>query len=924
MSSLLRVLAALLLSAPACVAFAVRGHGGDVVAAGVPATRLATTTKDNAVVSALAQPTTICGLTAAAYSVDDFEANSIPMGEGSFGKVLSIPRKTSQGETLTPTEARVLVDGGNRLAVKVAKEVKEEEMTSAIKSATREAALGLLVCSGVGCPAGSPFPAFLGTQNKGAGVPVALVTELVQGAELASVLAIDPKDTDKAAWTEFLDAHALPSPAPAALRNLDGVLAAAAGMALAVARLEEIGAVHHDMKPSNTMIGKGGVRVFDFGLTCLSKDSHEVNAAAGTATAFVASDGADGACKLACTGLSPGGTPGFYSPTKVGFLGGCRDRSQCTAEELRGVDLFAVGMSLMELLAANDAVAWPDYVLAPEDDTCVKIDGTDVEKKAKKVKLASVLPSLLSAYFSLDDARLDWAAAGPADAAGRRIFSYLATFGPHGRRRTSILGNAPPLSYFSTAPPEKKLIVPRCFSSSPTSGPSGLFNPQGIRSVEDLFLTLAAASAPPPALRPAPWTDGAAEEHLLSVPTQSRALKPLLDVVRKLLAYNSRRDGFANALDAVHAIDNVRKLLAEEAPLPASRRAVAALVAFRTKLACHATETAPRRARAQPLAQPQPQMQLQAAPALPQAQEELQCRAAAALALEQIAQRDKSPGASPRPNEYDVAMALHDCVLAASAEPPPPALLSKRAFGAIVGRQLCAVRPAQLGNPAVGGAAPPPAEPLVNQNGLAIATEKLPFALEEGVSATWAKRLFFLQCDVIGALDEPAGEGVWLHWAGGVSGMGYVEEVHDTSTPPGVNPAPYTCRKHYLSSVTGAACKALRLRHATPRSGGGNTRPREGLLKLYAAGNNNAGALRDAIDRVKTSRCGAGSAADNFRRLLAAATNHQQPQDWRNEWTATAYRKTAEEAAARAAAEREVQATMLQGFHSAGFGPRRF
>ena len=908
MSPLLRVLAALLLSAPACVA--VRGHGGAVVAAGVPVTRLAT--KDEAVVSALAQPATICGLTAAAYSVGDFdEANSIAVGEGSFGKVLSIPRKTSQGETLTPTEARVLVDGGNRLAVKVAKKVEGKDMALAIKSATREAALGLLVCSDVGCPAGSPFPAFLGTENKGAGEPVALVTELVQGAELASVLGSSPKDTETAAWAEFLDAHALPSPAAAALRNLDGVLAAAAGMALAVARLEEIGAVHHDMKPSNTMIGKGGVRVFDFGLTCLSKDIHEVN------KAFISDgDGADGACaKLACTRRNPGGTPSFYSPTKKGFLGPCVKSLQCTAEELRGMDLFAVGMSLMELLAANDLVAYPDYVLAPEDDTCVKIDGTDDEKKEKRAKLASGLPSLLSAYFSLDGAhRVDWAAAGPAaDAAGRRIFSYLATFGQLRNRRNGILGTAPPLSYFSNAPPpEKKLIVPRCFSSEKTSGPSGLFNLQRIKYVEDLFLTLAPASAPTPALRPAPWTVGSAvEEHLLSVPTQSGALKPLLEVVRKLLAFDSRHDGFANALDAVHAIDNVRKRLAEE--VPQSLRTDAAMVAFRTKLACLASETDPSKARAQPLAQPQPQMQQQA-PALPQAAELLQCRAAAALALEQIAQRDKSQGASPRPNKYDVAMALHNCVRAALAEPPPPALLSKRAFGAIVGRQVCAV--AQLGDPAVGGAAPPPAEPLVNQNGLAIATEKLPFALEERVSATWAKRLFSLQCDVIGALDKPAGEGVWLHWAGGVSGMGYVEEVHDTSTP-GVNPAPYTCRRHYVSSVTGAACKALRLRHATPRSGGGNTRPREGLLKLYAAGNNNAGAFRDAIDRVKTSRCGAGSAADNFRRLLAAATNLQQPQGWQDEWKATA-------ATALAARTRQAQAVSLQGFNNMGITGRRF
>ena len=894
MSSLLCVLAALLLSAP-CAAFAVRGRGGDVVAAGGHAFAVRGRGGDvvAAGVSALAQPTAICGMTATAYSVEDFDAsndNDKTVGAGSFGVVHSIPRKISRGETLTPTETRVL-GGDNRLAVKVAENSEKPE--EAIQSATREAALGLLVCSGVGCPAGSPFPAFLGTQNKGAG-PVALVTELVRGAELASVLARAPKDTDKTAWTDFLDAHALPLPAAADLRNLDGVLAAAAGMALALARLEEIGVVHHDIKPSNAMVGKGGLRVFDFGLACLGKATGEVNAAAGTH--YLPSN--SGACKLACTVRSPGGTKGYYSPAKLGFFGEvCLDSKQCTAEELRGVDLFALGMSLMELLAANSNVA-AYYVLAPEDNACVKIVGSDEEQMAKKKKLTAGLPSLLSAYFSLG-MTFKWATAGPAAdaAARRRIYSYLATVGARGRYSRSILGGAPPLSYFSKAPPEKNLIVPRCFSSSSVSGPSTLIADVPDTAKDPYLLTLAAAPAPPPAPpsapppAPAPWTDGAAEEHLLSVPT-SRALKSLLDVVRKLLAYDSR-DGFANALEAVHAIDRVRELLAEE---EAQRRQDKdSLAAFRGMLACFATETDPNKARAQP--QPQPQAQLQTALAQPQAPvTRADCLAAAALAREQIAQRGKSRRAPLRPNEYDVAVALHDCERAAAlpGPPPPPALLSQRAFGAIVGREACASRPALLGEPEH-GAAPPPAQPLVDGNGRAIATEKLPFALAEGVSATWAKRLFFLQCDVLGAHDEPAGEGlgVWLHWSGGASGVGYVVQVHDTSTPPG--PAPYTCRKHFLSSVTGPACKALLLRHATPRSGGGNERRLlEGLLRLYAPGNNNADALGEAINRFKSSHCGAGSAADTFRRLLAVAKDHQQPLNWQQKWQETAAQKIAE------------------------------
>ena len=118
--------------------------------------------------------------------------------------------------------------------------------------------------------------------------------------------------------------------------------------------------------------------------------------------------------------------------------------------------------------------------------------------------------------------------------------------------------------------------------------------------------------------------------------------------------------------------------------------------------------------------------------------------------------------------------------------------------------------------------------------------------------------------------------------------MGYVEEAHDTNAAAGANanaPPAYTCSLHYLSRPTGANCKALRLRYATPRSGGGNERrPREGLLKLYSGGNNNANLLRDAIDHFKSTACGQDSAAGVFRRLLVAAKDHPQPAGWQAEW----------------------------------------
>jgi hypothetical protein len=67
------------------------------------------------------------------------------------------------------------------------------------------------------------------------------------------MILIPPQKTR--AWEGFLARHALPeAAAPPELRNLDGVLAAAAQMALAVARLREVGIVHHDIKPDNTMV----------------------------------------------------------------------------------------------------------------------------------------------------------------------------------------------------------------------------------------------------------------------------------------------------------------------------------------------------------------------------------------------------------------------------------------------------------------------------------------------------------------------------------------------------------------------------------------------------------------------------------------------------------------------------------------------
>ena len=57
-------------------------------------------------------------------------------------------------------------------------------------------------------------------------------------------------------------------------------------MALAVARLEELGIVHNDIKPPNTMVGASGVHIIDFGTACVGLDASHVNAAAHPVTPF--------------------------------------------------------------------------------------------------------------------------------------------------------------------------------------------------------------------------------------------------------------------------------------------------------------------------------------------------------------------------------------------------------------------------------------------------------------------------------------------------------------------------------------------------------------------------------------------------------------------------------------------------------------
>ena len=159
------------------------------------------------------------------------------------------------------------------------------------------------------------------------------------------------------------------------------------------------------------------------------------------------------------------------------------------------------------------------------------------------------------------------------------------------------------------------------------------------------------------------------------------------------------------------------------------------------------------------------------------------------------------------------------------------------------------------------------------------ACEKTPFAASGGI---WRARDFGWKCDLLGAV---SGLGVWVHWAGGNNGAGYVEEVFDTSA----GAAERACARRYLSTPKGSNCKAMRLRFASPRSKRG-TNPREGLLKLYTAAAEPTDLLAGSITRFRAAHCGAGTALGDFRALLASAAASEQPAGWEAAWSAAVAR----------------------------------
>ena len=636
-------------------------------------------------------------------------------------------------------------------------------------------------------------------------------------------------------------------------------------------------------------VGVNGVQLIDLGVACTTEGDDAVNAAAGAEPPLKSSANSGGACWFRCK-VTSGGTPGYIAAHAIAdFLPPgkeqCARPTKCTAAERNGIDLFAVGASLLELLSAEHTSIYgglrgdsSNLCPSPTDD-------------AAKKRVTRRFVGALARFFWLDDAEVtDWAPTGAAAAASRaRVYTYLLSVAS-ARRRRSILGASPPMAHFQPdlKLPPTNLKIPRCYTGEPAAGFAALY--AETLAVNDAIITLVPAPGAPLA-RPAPWRADAVEPHMLVPPTTSRALAPLLDLVRKLLAF--RRDkSYSSPLEVVRDIDAIRKILAEELADANARTAASA------RIDCFAAATADNAPRPQPQPQAQPQAQAPA-PAQAQAQQlsAADCRAAAALAMEQIEQRDKTPvpadGAARRPNAYDVAVALRACDHRAAPD-PPPALLQLPAFGAIVRRHACL--PVVLAKPLLPSA--PPATRIDAPNGGAAPIfEKLPFALDTG--GVWRQRDISLKCDVLGGpkdrAADAAGLGVWVHWSGGRPGMGYVVAAHDTNA--GAQP-PYACARRWLKAVEGARCKALALRYATQRSSENAVRPREGLLKLFtetadppAAPAPAQGAppaapslLSGAIQRFNDANCRA--AADFSRLLAAAAANREQPENWSVVWTA--------------------------------------
>jgi serine/threonine protein kinase len=290
----------------------------------------------------------VCGVDVQLYGDDDFDLDIIGslLGKGSFGKVLKIYMRTRIDKSAAvPVAVKVPIKAPTK--DDVTKEQKELARMHAETS--KEAALGHLVCrhEDAACAQGSPFAAFLGkyksteisqcSEKESGGC---VVNEIARGADL-EIVTMPRKDVsaiDKGHWNDFVATYSVVAKA-GALRNLDAALAAARQLTMAVVRLQKLGITHHDIKADNVKISGSGLKLLDFGLACVTAADHLKTVEA---------------CpKIGCpTDSSRRGTRSYMSGPKV-FNTLCKDA--CSAADLRSVDLFSVGATLLRILTGTNA-----------------------------------------------------------------------------------------------------------------------------------------------------------------------------------------------------------------------------------------------------------------------------------------------------------------------------------------------------------------------------------------------------------------------------------------------------------------------------------------------------------------------------------------------------------------------------------------